>query len=107
MDAEGLLRRMGISGKLKGFPYAVYMIDLVSHKPEALELITKRLYPETAKYFGVSAGSVERNLRTLVRACWYRGDRAFMEKVAECNLPYTPTNAAFVDMMAAYLRRRA
>lgn len=107
MDAEDLLRRMGISGKLRGFPYAVYMIEVVACEPEAIALITKRLYPETAKHFGVSAGNVERNLRTLVRACWYRGDRAFMEKVAECNLPYTPTNAAFVDMMAAYLRRRA
>ena len=43
MDAEGLLRRMGVSGKLKGFPYAVYMIELVADEPEALALITKRL----------------------------------------------------------------
>lgn len=107
MDAEGLLRRMGVSGKLKGFPYAVYMIELVADEPEALALITKRLYPETAKHFGVSADRVERNLRTLVQTCWYKGDRAFMEKVAECHLPQLPTNSAFVDMVAAYLRRRA
>lgn len=107
MDTEGLLRRMGASGRLKGFPYAVYMIERVAQEPEALYLITKRLYPETAKRFGVSAGSVERNLRTLVRVCWYRGDRAFMEKVAGCRLSRQPTNGAFVDMMAAYLRRGA
>ena len=51
MDAEQLLRRLGATGKLKGFYQAVYMIEQVKDDPAAAALITKRLYPETSKRF--------------------------------------------------------
>lgn len=106
MDAEQLLRGLGATGKLKGFSFAIYMIETVKKEPAATTLITKRLYPETAKYFGVSAGAVERNLRTLIRACWNRPNRDFMEEIAGTSLYQQPTNGEFLDMAAAYLRRQ-
>ena len=100
MDAEQLLRGLGASGNLKGFAYALYMIEQVRSDP-------KRLYPETAKHFNVTAEAVERNLRTVIRACWNRPNRELLEKVAGTHLHRQPTNGEFVDMTAAYLRRQA
>lgn len=107
MDTEQLLRSLGITGTLKGFRYAIYMIELVKQDPAATTLITKYLYPETAKHFGVSAGSVERNMRTLVRTCWTRSNRAFLDEVAGVHLSCQPSNGMFLDMTAAFLRRQS
>lgn len=48
LDAERLLRLLGVSGKLTGFRYAVYMVEQVRDQPENMILITKRLYAQTA-----------------------------------------------------------
>lgn len=106
MDAEQLLRGLGATGNLKGFAYAIYMIEQVIDDPRSGTLITKCLYPETAKHFNVTAESVERNLRTVIRACWNRPDRNLLEKVAGTHLHRYPTNSEFLDMTAAYLRRQ-
>ena len=51
LDAERLPRLLGVSGKLSGFHFAVYMLEQVQEKPEYILLITKRLYSQTAQYF--------------------------------------------------------
>lgn len=107
IDAERLLRRLGCTRKLKGFPYTVYMVDRIKADPEAIHLITKKLYRETAERFGVSDMAVERNVRTLVRRCWAWPDHTLLEHIAGNPLCYCPTNAEFLDMMADFLRKVA
>ena len=51
LDAERLLRLLGVSGKLTDFRYAVYMVEQVRDQPESMILITKRLYAQTAAHF--------------------------------------------------------
>lgn len=106
MDAEQLLRRLGATGNLKGFLYTAHMIEIVEQDPAAAMRITKYLYTETADVFHVSAGSVERSLRTLLHICWTRGDRAFLDEMAGTHLSQQPTNGMFLDMAAAYLRKQ-
>ena len=105
MDAERLLRCLGASGKLAGFPCAAYMVEQVREDPERIRLITKRLYRETARKFRISPSSVERDLRTLIRSCWEQPDRSFLEHVAGRALSKPPTNSEFIDMLAAFLRK--
>lgn len=107
IDAERLLRRLGCTRKLLGFPYTVYMVERIKDDPEAVRQITKRLYPETADRFGVSGAVVERNLRTMVRRCWAWPDHTMLEHIAGGPLCYCPTNAEFLDMMADFLRKVA
>lgn len=107
IDAERLLRRLGCTRKLRGFPYTVYMLEQIKENPGAVSQITKRLYPETAAQFGVSGAVIERNLRTMVRHCWAWPDHALLERIAGGPLCYCPTNAEFLDMMADFLRRVA
>lgn len=104
MNTEQLLRALGVNGTLKGFQYAIYMIELVKQDPAATTLITKYLYPAAAKQFNVTSGAIERDLRTVVRTCWKKGNRKFLEEVAGRYLPTQPSNGVFLDMTAAFLR---
>ena len=105
MDAERLLRCLGVTGRLVGFRYTIYMVECVCNEPEQIQLITKRLYPDTARLFKVSAASVERTLRTVVRTCWRQPDHSFLDHVAGVTLYRQPTNTEFIDMLAGFLRR--
>ncbi len=107
LDAERLLRLLGVSGKLSGFYFAVYMLEQVQEKPEYVLLITKRLYKQTAQQFHTTSGCVERNLRTLVHACWRQPDHSLLDRIAGHPLSQPPTNTQFIDMLAAYLRNSA
>lgn len=103
-NTERVLRCLGVSGKLTGFPYAVYMIERVITEPSCIQLITKKLYPETAKKFGVSMVSVERTTRTLIKACWKNENHDFLDYIAGNHLEQCPTNSEFLDLVASYLR---
>ena len=100
LDAERLLRLLGVSGKLSGFHFAVYMLEQVQEKPEYVLLITKRLYRQTAQYFHTTTNCVERNLQTLVQACWRQPDHSLLERIAGHPLSQPPTNAQFIDTPA-------
>ncbi len=106
MDAQQLLRSLGITGNLKGFHYAAYMIERIAQDPTQATLVTKCLYPDTAKHFGTTAGSVERGLRTAVQIFWERGDRELLERLSGTKLQYRPSNSVFLDMAAACLRQQ-
>ena len=88
MNTEQLLRNLGATGNLKGFRYAVHMIELAEQDPTAVTKVTKYLYPETARHFNVFPSVVERNLRTVIHICWSRGNREFFDEVAGTRLTY-------------------
>ena len=104
ITADRLLRSLGATGRLTGFAYAVFMIEQIINAQGSVHLITKRLYPETAKHFGVMPHSVERALRTLINACWKYGDRATLNGIAGRTLTNRPSNSDFIDMLAAYIK---
>lgn len=105
LDAERLLRCLGVTGKLVGFRYAVFMVEQVRDDPDRIQLITKRLYPDTGRHFNVSAVSVERAVRNLIRLCWKWTDHSFLEHISGSTLQRTPSNSEFIDTLAGYLRR--
>ena len=80
------------------------MIQQIVDSQESIRLITKRLYPETARHFNVKPHSVEHALRTLISACWTHGDRDALNEIAGRQLIQAPSNAEFIDMMAAYIK---
>lgn len=107
ITADRLLRSLGATGRLTGFDYAVFMIEQIVNAQGSIHLITKRLYPETAKHFGVMPHSMERALRTLINVCWKYGDRATLNGIAGRTLTSRPSNASFLDMLAAYIKNQS
>lgn len=106
ITADRLLRSLGGTGRLSGFDYAVFMIEQIVNDQSSIHLITKRLYPETAKHFGVMPHSVERALRTLINTCWKYGDRTTLNGIAGRTLTSRPSNSDFLDMLAAYIKNK-
>ena len=103
VTAEWLLRSIGASRRLSGFDYSEYMIEQVAYHNSSVHLITKRLYPETAKHFGVKTHSVEHALRTLINVCWENGNPETIQEITCGNVSDVPSNSEFIDMLAAYL----
>ena len=98
------LRRLSIPGRLRGFSYLTYMLDRVIPDQNQLYLVTKGLYPDTGRHFGVSAGSVERNVRTAIFNGWKRGGQAALEEMACHPLAKPPTISEFLDIVASHIR---
>ena len=103
LDAERLLRLLGVTGKLSGFRYAVYMVEQVRDQPENMILITKRLYAQTAAHFQTTPSCVERNLRTLIQNCWNYPDHSFLNLIGGSELLHTTTNSQFIYILSDLL----
>ena len=97
--AELLLRRLGVRRNLVGFDYTVYVSVQVAANPSSLQLITKRLYRETAKQFHTTSIAVERAVRTVIGDCW-----KLLDTLAGRHLTRSPSNSVFIDLVAGYLR---
>ena len=104
LDAERLLRLLGVTGKLSGFRYAVYMVEQVRDQPDNVLLITKRLYKQTADHFNTTPSCVERNLRTVVQRVW-RINPEGLAQMAGYPLSEPPTASDFIEILAHYIRR--
>ena len=103
---ERVLRSLHISGKLGGLKYLVYAVIATVRDPDSTRSITKELYPEIGKHFGVTAAAADRAMRTAIQAGWERGGRETLDKMAGFHLTERPTNSEFLDIVAAYIVRR-
>lgn len=99
------LRRLGISGRLRGCTYLAYMLGRSVPDSEQLRLITKHLYPETGRRFGATPGSVERDVRFAICKSWDRGGRATLEHMADAPLARRPPATEFLHIVSDYIRR--
>lgn len=106
LDTEALLRRLGVTGKLTGFHYVCYMVDQVVKAPDRLNLITKRLYPETARHFHTTGDSIELATRNVIRTVWEQEDHRLLDHIAGTHLEKRPSNCEFIDILSSFLRRR-
>lgn len=100
---ETVLRRLRISGKLKGLWYLNYAVIETVKDPFRTMLITKDLYPEIAKAHRTTIPRVERAIRTAVQSCWDNG-RNELDQMAGYHLVKRPSNTEFIDLVAAYIR---
>ena len=94
-----LLMRFGVGRKYQGFDQCAHAVYLSAEQPERLTLVTKWLYPDVAKQFGVSWTVIERNLRTVSRIAW-ENNRPLLEQLAGRALSAIPSSTEFVKILA-------
>ena len=104
LDAERLLRSIGANGRYIGYTYLIYIVEMILASPESHHFLTKAVYPDTAKHFGVNMASVEHAIRTVIQSCWRRSDHRALDYVAGIHLEKMPTNSQFIDILVAFLR---
>ena len=106
MNIEDIVRRMGVKGTYQGMKCLVCGVELASQDRELLMAVTKELYPEIARRVGGNGKTVERNLRTVTRVCWERGDREFLNEIAGIRLVTPPTSGEMIDYLVHYISRQ-
>lgn len=103
---ESVVRRAGVKGTYLGLRCLVYGVELAYDDPQMLMAVTKELYPGIAHRVGGNGKSVERNLRTVTKACWSSGDRAFLDELAGFPLREQPSSGEMIDYLVHYIRRK-
>lgn len=104
-DTAGLLRVLGIPGKLRGATYLRHAVPLYARDP--LQSITKVLYPEVAKLCSCKPSHVERSIRSAIERGWKRRDeniwRLYFPADETGTVP-KPTNGELIARLAQSLR---
>lgn len=103
---ERQLRSLDANGRFTGFSCLIFIVCTERDQPITHRFITKCIYPETVKFFGVKAASVERGLRAVVKHCWNLKNHRALDNMAGYHLESIPTNSEFIDMLVSYIRYR-
>ena len=99
-----LLLSLGISAKYTGFFYSMYAIELVSHDPSLLSMVTKDLYPAVAQHFSSTPSRVERNIRHTAELAWQK-NRAMLQEMAGYPLQNRPCASQFIAILSAEYKK--
>lgn len=102
-EIEQLIRSLGIGATYRGYHYLVYGVSLCMEDEDYLLSVSKLLYPQIAQAYGTTGSSVERDIRTVIRICWERGNRALLQQIAMYPLHARPTAGEFFDILSNYL----
>ena len=98
-----LLHDLGIYSHYKGYRYLAAAVFLLCQNQF---LLPSESIMVVAQKYGVSTEKVRRNLRTIISACWYRGNREKLIEISGANLEICPTVLEFLDILAAHLQRK-
>ena len=102
LEIHNLLYRLGITPNYTGFYYVSLAVSFAVRQPDRLLLITKRLYPEIARFYKTKPSCVERNIRTAAILAW-TCNRPLLEEIAKHPLPTRPASSLFLAILSAHL----
>lgn len=104
-----IIHQIGVPAHIKGYHYLREAIIMSVTTNEAMNSVTKILYPTVAKKYGTTSSRVERAIRHAIEVAWDRGN----VEVLNSYFGYTiqndrgkPTNSEFIAMIADKLRLR-
>jgi len=102
-----ILHRIGMPAHIKGYAFLRFAIVTVTPNPDALELVTKILYPAIAEKFGTTATRVERAIRHAIEVAWERGNNEAQIELFGYDMRGNrgkPTNSEFIALISDALR---
>ncbi len=103
-----VLFRMGVPTYFKGYQYLKDAIEMVSHDPGLLGVITKSLYPKIAEKHMTTPLIVEAAIRYTIQKTWKHGNVDYLKRVfgqsAALRDGKAPTNSFFIARVAEDLR---
>ena len=102
-----LIHEIGIPAHIKGYNYIRESLLLLFKDLEAIDDITKYLYPTIAKKFNTTPSRVERAIRHAIEVAWSRGNTDILEELFGYTINSDrgkPTNSEFLAIIADGLR---
>lgn len=102
-----ILLGLGVPAHLSGYRYIREAVLISVTDMEAVNRVTKYLYPEIAEIYNTTPTKVERAVRTAVEASWLRGSCRLMEDIfgySSASGRKRPTNSEYVACIADKVR---
>lgn len=99
-----LLYRLGATANYTGFFYVVHAVRLSVADSGRLQLVTKWLYPDVAKYCGTSWQAVERGIRKVIDIVW-EANRELLCEIAGGALTKKPGPSRFLSLLTEEIQR--
>lgn len=112
-EVTAIIHEVGVPAHIKGYQYLREAIIFTVKDMDAINAVTKVLYPAVARKFGTTASRVERAIRHAIEVAWDRGDLETLQKYfgyTVSNAKGKPTNSEFIAMISDRLvldRRQA
>ncbi len=101
-----IIHEIGVPAHIKGYQYLREAIILTINDMDAINAVTKVLYPEVARKFSTTPSRVERAIRHAIEVAWDRGDVETLQKFfgyTVSGIKGKPTNSEFIAMIADHL----
>lgn len=99
---EQMLYSIGLTSNYKGYRQLAQALQIAVEEPEALEAVTKRLYPAVARKCGTNWKAVERNIRAMIEIAWQTAPER-LERLSGCSLERRPRPAQFLAFLTHHL----
>ena len=106
-EVTAILQEVGVPAHIKGYQYVREAIIIVVQNMDAINAVTKVLYPEVAKRFNTTPSRVERAIRHAIEVAWDRGDLETLQGYFGYTVNSAkgkPTNSEFIAMIADRIR---
>ena len=106
-EVTAILHEVGVPAHIKGYQYVREAIIIVVQNMDAINAVTKVLYPEVAKRFNTTPSRVERAIRHAIEVAWDRGDLETLQGYFGYTVNSAkgkPTNSEFIAMNADRIR---
>ena len=106
-QVTAIIHEVGVPAHIKGYQYLREAIILTINDMDAINAVTKVLYPEVARKFSTTPSRVERAIRHAIEVAWDRGDLETLQKYfgyTVSNAKGKPTNSEFIAMIADRIR---
>ncbi len=101
------IQQLGVPAHIKGYQYIRDAIMMVIEDMDAINSITKFLYPTVAKHYNTTSSRVERAIRHAIEVAWDRGNPDILNDLFGYTILSTrgkPTNSEFIAMIADKIR---
>ena len=102
-----IFHEIGVPAHIKGYQYLRESIIMAVNDGEAINSITKILYPAVAKGFQTTPSRVERAIRHAIEVAWDRGEVEVLNSFFGYTVSHIkgkPTNGEFISMIADKIR---
>jgi len=107
VEVTKIMHEIGIPANLKGYQFIRNAVMVVLKDPEAINNITKQLYPTIAKEHNTTPNRVERAIRHAIEVTWSRGQMDTINSIFGYTTNLSkgkPTNSEFIAMVSDKLR---
>lgn len=107
VEVTNKIHHIGMPAHVNGYKYLREAIMISVLNQDAVNSITKELYPAVAKKYKTTPSRVERSIRTAIEIAWNRGDIDVLQSYfgyTVSNSKGKPTNSEFISLIADKIR---